>query len=267
MRTIKLILVCIGLILIMGNGATAQTQGPGEGDAGMPADVPQGLGPGEMAQSEGIKPILDIKKLDNNAGLYSIELRDVELADFFRVIAHDYQMNILVDKNVKGKIFASLRNISIEDALKEIAYMNNLEIAQRNNVLVVKPHLVSKVFSLKYIKAEELLNSGQSATGSGEQPSTGDSSSQSQGSADIYDLLSESGKILLGKNPNSIMVIDAPEKVEEIGKYLEMIDWGMESRIFKLNYLKAEDVAGKSSSSSAGGETAETEAAEPAASE
>jgi len=226
----------------MGNNVTAQTESPG-----IPDNAPQG----EIKQAGSIEPFLGIKKTDKNTELYSIELRDVELTDFFRVIAHDYQLNILVDKDIKGKVYASLTNISIEDAMQEIAHMNNIQIEKRGNVLVVKPYLDSKVFFLNHIKAEELLNAGQSTEGQG------GTSQARAASATIYDLLSVSGKVLLGRTPNSLMVIDYPDNLEQIEKYLKMVDWGMESRIFKLDYLKAGDIAGqKSSSSSAEAQTA-----------
>jgi type II secretory pathway component HofQ len=201
----------------------------------------------ESEKKEQIQPILSIKKVNGN--LYSMELRDVDLKDFFRVVAYDYNLNILIDENVQGKVTASLTNISLEEALERIASMNNLVLKKEGNVIIIKPNLVTKVFILKHVEAESLLKKEETQT-------TTDTSQESEGEtstseeeeseeATIYDLLSPQGKVLLGKYPNSIMVIDYPENVEKVDTYIEMIDKGMESKIFRLKYIRADQILGE----------------------
>jgi len=103
-------------------------------------------------------PVLEIRRLEAEVPLYSIELRGVDLADFFRVIAHDYSLNIIVDKNVKGKVVASFTNISLEEALERIAEIYNLTLEKKENIIVVKPkEIVYRVFKLKYISVKDLF--------------------------------------------------------------------------------------------------------------
>src|SRR3989338_7381644 len=49
--------------------------------------------PGESAPAEPAS-ILEIKQLGTEEPLYSLELREVELSDLFKVLAHDYNLNI-----------------------------------------------------------------------------------------------------------------------------------------------------------------------------
>ncbi len=115
----------------------------------------------QILQEEELKKtpssVLEIKKLPGLKNLFSIELREAELADIFRVIAHDFNLNILVDKNVKGKVTASFTNISLEEAIEKIAEMNNLRLEKKGNVIIVKPNLITKVFRLKYISAKDIV--------------------------------------------------------------------------------------------------------------
>lgn len=214
-----------------------------------------------------LAPTMEIKRLEGEKPLYSFELRDVEVKDLFRVLAHDYKLNLLIDKDVEGKITASLTNVSLEEVLETIAESQNIILEKKGNIVKVTPNLITKTFTLKHIEAKKLLESlvdrvgagaggAVSAAGGAEAGGVkaGASAGQEAGGATstkqvstIYDLLSDKGKILLGKQPNSLMVIDYPSNIKKIEDYLKAIDWKMTSRVFKLKYLKAADVVGQTS--------------------
>ncbi len=257
-------------------------------------------------------PVIEIKRLESEEPLYSIELRDVELADLFRVVAHDYNLNVIVDKDVSGKITASFTNIKLEEALDAIAEISNLVLEKKKNIIKVCPNLITRTFVLNYLEANSLLvsssssssesssGSAGSASASGSSESSGQAGSSSSGSSGqgssssasgaeggssssgeassgsesgsgssgsskqantIYDLLSDKGKVLLGKQPNSIMVIDYPPNIEKIEAYIKAIDKRMSSRVFKLKYITAADIVGKGAASSSGSQSGSSTAA------
>jgi type II secretory pathway component GspD/PulD (secretin) len=239
-------------------------------------------------------PVLEIRRLEAEEPLYSIELRNVDLADLFRVVAHDYNLNILVDKKVKGKVTASFTNITLEEALDEIAESSNLSLVKRGNIIKVIPNLITRIFLLKYVEAKTLLESGTTtgegtaetgttgmtmgATGEATPPAgaettaaadAGEAVQTTEGTkqqSTIFDLLSEDGKVLLGKQPNSLMVIDYPDNIAKIEEFINMVDRRMAFRVFKLKYLSASEIVGKAKTGGAEGEEAvgmseETEAA------
>ncbi|OQX54082.1 MAG: hypothetical protein B5M48_01620 [Candidatus Omnitrophica bacterium 4484_213] len=102
-------------------------------------------------------PIIEIKRLDTEEPFYSFELRDAEIKDILRILGHDYNLNILIDEEVKGKVTASLRKISLEEALEKIADMQNLLLEKRGDIIVVKPNLIKKIFKLKYISVKDIF--------------------------------------------------------------------------------------------------------------
>lgn len=213
------------------------------------------------AQASSPEPVMEIKQIGADKPLYAFELRDVEIGDLLRVLAHDYKLNLLVDKEVSGKITASLNAISLEEALETIAESQNLSLKKKGNVIRVIPNIITKVFKLKFIEAREILESSSSSDTSAASSesseeaaasSEGESATSSEDSAaaqslpnTIYDLLSDKGKILLGKQPNSLVVMDYPPYAEKIEAYLKEIDQKIDSRVFKLKYLKAADVVGQ----------------------
>jgi|GEM_PF-1702890 len=208
-----------------------------------------------------VKPVLNIKKVENN--LLSFELRDADIRDLFRVIAYDYKMNFVMDKGVEGKITLSFNNIDLDQALNKIAEASNLQLVKTDNIINVKPNLITKTFVLKYTPAKTLaeplsaqspqttISSLQSSSSSGNnQQSSGQQGGGNTGAASyqgqaatgaaageqpggtsntkkastIFDLLSEQGKIFFDNQANSILVIDYPQNIKKVADYLEKID-------------------------------------------
>lgn len=127
--------------------------------------LPQEKTPTENVSLEA-KPVIQIKRLETAEPLYSFELRDVEAGDLFRVLAHDYKLNLLVDKEVQGKITASLTNVFLEEALNSIAESLNLKLEKKGNIIWVSPNFVSRVFKLKYLKATDVVGSSNTTESS-----------------------------------------------------------------------------------------------------
>lgn len=215
-----------------GQAAPARPQPAAPADQQLDLDLPQQ--PGEAAaqpdKPAAAVPVLNIKRLDGEEQLYSIELRDVQLGDLFRVIAHDYSLNIMIDPKVSGTITASFTAISLDEALEAIAEMTHLTIDRKGKIIRVSPNVVTKTVVLRYIEARKLL---EPAGTPGQSGSTG-----------IMGLLSDKGRILLGQQQNSLTIIDNPDNVKKVEAYLAVADHKIEARVFKLKYLKADEIVG-----------------------
>src|SRR3989338_2437519 len=115
---------------------------------------------------------IEITRLEAKEPLYSIELRNAGLNDFFRLLAHDYDINVLVDKRIDGYVTASFTNISLEAALDNIARMHGLLLEKNQGVITVKPNLITKTIVFQYIDAASFLN-GYAVTSLGSQGTSG----------------------------------------------------------------------------------------------
>ena len=218
------------------------------------------------------QPLMEIKRLDTAGPLYSFELREAGIGDLFRTLAHDYKLNLLVDKEVSGQVTASLSNVSLEEALQTIAESENLKLEKKGNIIWVRLNLITKVFTLKYIEAKKVLEASLSTTQSTQTQAQGSASAQGTATQDsasaqneispgllvgatnssnkeqlstVYNLLSDEGKIFLGAQLNSIVVTDYPINVDRVEEYLKTIDQKIVSRVFKLKYMRAAEVVGE----------------------
>ncbi|MCF7907592.1 MAG: hypothetical protein K9L86_01785 [Candidatus Omnitrophica bacterium] len=192
--------------------------------------------------------LIEISRLETKDPLYSIELRNASLDDFFRLLAHDYDVNILVDDRVDGIVTASFTNISLDSALNNIAKMHGLILEKDDDVIMVKPDLIDRTIVFKHIDASSFL-AGEAATSLGSQSTDGasvtssTSTSEGSGLATVYDLLSDIGQILLGKQRNLIVVTDYPENVEKVENFAKAVDGKMASRVFKLKFISSQRLA------------------------
>jgi type II secretory pathway component GspD/PulD (secretin) len=226
----------LALLFILGRGAFAQEEGK-KGQV-PPADQKQ-------AEKTPAAPAINIKPTQNQKEqLYSVELRDVQIRDLFRVLAQDYKLNLLIDNDVDGTITASFNNISLEDMLDAIAQSNNLVLNKEKNIIKIKPNLITKVFVLNHIEAKKIVQAQQAGQAAAPTGGAGQAAPQAQsGSVNtIFDLLSPKGKILLGEQPNSIMIIDYPTNMERIEEYLKIVDQKMMARVYKLKYISVMDL-------------------------
>jgi type IV pilus assembly protein PilQ len=202
----------------------------------------------DQPTEQAAKPPIDITPsgTSDKGQMYSIELRDTDLVDLFRFLAHEYKLNLLVSDTVQGKITATFTNVSLEEALDEIAESQNLLIEKKNNFLRISPNLVTKVFVLRYLEAKTLLGAA-----GGEAPDAGQAEAAGARTGNIYDLCSSKGKILLGSAPNSIVVVDYPTNVKKVEDYIKAIDQKMTKRVFRMKYLKASELMGINSTAAA----------------
>lgn len=220
------LILFLALLLIFSRAALAQEQ--------LKKGQPPAAEEQKQEENAPAAPTINIKPTENKKEqLYSVELRDVQIKDLFRVLAQDYKLNLMIDKDVDGTITASFNNISLEDMLDAIAQSNNLILSKEKNIIKIKLNLVTKVFVLNHIEAKKIVTGQAGQVVSAAQSGTVNT---------IFDLLSSKGKILLGEQPNSIMIIDYPTNIERIEEYLKIVDQKMMARVYKLKYISVMDL-------------------------
>jgi type II secretory pathway component GspD/PulD (secretin) len=235
---------------------------PGMPGMAVSGGVGQYPGPGADPSAGGtnvsasVPAVMDIKSVGPGGGRYSFELRDALIVDLFRMLSHDYKLNLLVDQGLGGlKVTASLSNVSLQEALDAIADMAGLKLEKKGAIIKVSSNIVTEIFVLKYIEAKKLLKASGSSSGAspasasplgvmGPGSESSAAASTPKAASSIFDLLSSQGRILAGSQPNSLIVMDLPPNIEKIRKYLSVVDQRMSTRVYKLKYIRASDLVG-----------------------
>ncbi len=163
--------------------------------------------------------------------LISLDLRGMTVDDAFKYLALRGGMNIVVSKNVSGRITFMVKNVPIKDVFNIILRSNNLAYEKIGDVYMImteKEYVQRygeqfsdtrkvKIFRLQYAIPENVFNL-------------------------IDALKSEIGRIIVDQESGTVLAMDTPEKLAEIEKSIQVLETKGSIKVFDLQYAKAEDV-------------------------
>ncbi|MDD4955602.1 MAG: secretin N-terminal domain-containing protein [Candidatus Omnitrophica bacterium] len=218
------------------------------------AEAGPGLMPedsGEQAQSTDTQPAEQIKETQPVAakaavrpvstavpqelpGKISLDIKGMDIVDVLKMLASRSNLNIVVGKNVTGRVTLFLKNIDTWDAFEIVVLSNDLAYEKKGNIINVmtqRDYEVSygerfqdkkeaKTIKLKYAKANDLSKAlGQMKT--------------------------NIGKIVVDEGSNTISLIDSAQRIEEMEKFINETDLPLETKVFSLNYAQADKLNAK----------------------
>jgi len=161
----------------------------------------------------------------------TLDLRNMDVVDVFKFFSVKGRLSIVVSKNVQGRVSLVLREVRLKDALDIICIANGLGYQIRNNIVYVMPEeeyvqMYGKLFRdktkvkmvfLKYAKPSYVLEA-------------------------LRNVKSEIGRIVIDEDSGSVIMIDTEEKLVEMEALIIKMDHKLETKIFNLNYAKAETI-------------------------
>jgi general secretion pathway protein D len=143
-------------------------------------------------------------------------------------------LNIVAGRNVRGRVTLFLKDVDVWDAFEIILAANNLAYEKDGDIINVmterdyeqlygekyydKKSL--QIFRLEYAKAADISKSLNQAK-------------------------SKIGKVIVDDGSNTIAVIDSARAIVQMEKMIAEMDAPTETKIFSLNYAKAEDIKTK----------------------
>ena len=161
----------------------------------------------------------------------TLDLRDIEVKDALKFLAEKASMNIVPTNDVSGRVTLMIREASVAEVFEIVIRSNNLayeKIGDIYNVMTEGEYEERygkkfddvrkvKVFHLKYV-------------------------APGQASKVIDSIKSSIGKVLVDSDAGTLMVLDTPEKIDEIAAILERLERKSNVRIFSLRYARAKDI-------------------------
>ena len=167
----------------------------------------------------------------------SLEFKEADIRDVFRLIAEVSKLNIIVTDDVKGNVTVRMKNVPWDQALDVILHTNNLGMVRVGNVVRISPldrlrkeekerlefieetkkkePLITRLIPVNYASASEI-------------------------SSQIKPLLTERGTIQIDARTNTIIVKDVKKTVDEAEKLVRTLDLQtpqvlIEARIVEAN--------------------------------
>lgn len=161
-----------------------------------------------------------------------LDLRDINVIDVFKFLAVQGSLNIVTSKNVQGRSTLLLRDVKIKDALDILVISNQLAYETRNDITYIMTEdeyaiTHGKNFNDKKKIAIRMLKTAK----------------PSYALAALQGVQSSIGKVIIDEDTGTIVMIDIPEKLMQMNGILDQVEKNLATRVIKLQFAKADDVA------------------------
>jgi len=164
----------------------------------------------------------------------SLDIKGMDIVDVIKMIATRAGMNVVVGKNVSGRVTLFLKDVDVYDAFEIILAANDLAFEKVNGIVNVmsqrdyelaygrlyQDKKSARIIQLKYAKAASLARS-------------------------LNQIKTNLGKVVVDEASNTVALVDTPEKLKEMEEFIRKTDLSVESRVFTLNYSTAEKLSAK----------------------
>ncbi len=154
----------------------------------------------------------------------SLDFKDAEIGNIFRIIAEVSNLNIVTSDDVRGKVTLRLVNVPWDQALDLVLQAKGLGVRQEGNVLRIAPSTLLRSEEKARLDAQKDIEKLKVTLESVVVtiPISYSKAGDIQGK--IKDLLSEGGKVQVDDRTNMLVVRDLPRNVEAIKALIAKLD-------------------------------------------
>lgn len=155
----------------------------------------------------------------------SLDIKGMDVVDVLKMVATRAGLNLVIGKNVTGRVTLFLKDVDVWDAFEIVLLANDLAYEKKAEIINVmtqrdyellygerfQDKKQAKIIQLKYAKAADLSRA-------------------------LNQIKTNIGKIVVDEGSNTLALIDAPEKIKEMEDFIKKTDLPLQTRIFSLNY-------------------------------
>jgi type II secretory pathway component GspD/PulD (secretin) len=161
----------------------------------------------------------------------SLDLRNIDVVDALKFLAMKASLNIIVTKNVAGRITLMVDNVPVKDIFDIMLRSNELAYAKEGNIYNVMTEDEYKLLFGKRFSDSRKVKIFQIKYAIPDQVFT------------LFDTLkSEIGRVLIEPESGTALILDTPERIAEIEKALASLEQKNSVKVFRLQYAKAKEV-------------------------
>lgn len=192
------------------------------------------LAPSPIRSSKGPKGELVIEEGASDTGedTISLDLRGIDITEILKVLSKKMGLNIIPSKKVTGRINLFLNNISYKDALDVVMLSQDLAYEKRSDDIVIV--MTASEYESLYGKKFNDKKKMKTVKVRHAQPKMVFTA--------LGSIKSSIGNVIVDEATGTILLIDTPEKLEEMTNLVEEMDQPVKTEAFELQYAKAIDI-------------------------
>ncbi len=169
-----------------------------------------------------------------NKNKITLDIKGMDIVDVLKMLANRASINIVVGKNVVGRVTLFLKDVDVWDAFEIILFSNDLAYEKTGNIINVmtqrdyeliygsrfQDKKIVKTVNLKYARAADLAKS-------------------------LAQIKSNLGRVVVDEGSNTIVLIDSSDKIREMMEFITSTDLPIQTRIFNLDYAPVDKLSAK----------------------
>ena len=189
--------------------------------AAMPAMVPAAAG---VAAAN---PDLESSKI-------TLDIKGMDIVDVLKMLSSRSGMNIVVGKNVAGRVTLFLKDVPVEDAFEIILLSNELAFEKKGGIVNV---MTQRDYELLY--GQRFQDQKQALTVRPQYAKAADLARA------LNQIKTNLGRIVVDEGSNTLVMIDSPDTLKQMQDFINGADLPTQTRIFSLNYSTADKLSPK----------------------
>lgn len=183
-------------------------------------------------EKSGVEEVVSIGTIENaviGVNKITLDVKGMDVVDVLKIISTRSGMNIVIGKNVIGRVTLFLKEVDVNDVFEIVILANDLAYEKKGqivNVMTQRDYELlygenfqdkkqAKIINLKYSKAVDLAVA-------------------------LTQLKSNLGKVVVDQGSNTIILIDGPEKIKAMEDFIKSTDQPLQTKIFSLNYASVD---------------------------
>jgi len=164
----------------------------------------------------------------------SLDIKGMDVIDVLKMLASRADMNIVIGKNVVGRVTLFLKDVDVFDAFEIVLAANDLAYERKGDIINV---MTQRDYELKYGDTYQDRKQVKII-----QPKYAKAADLSRA---LVQIKTNIGKIVVDEGTNTLAMIDTSDKLQQMEEFVKNADLPIETRIFDLNYALADKISAK----------------------
>jgi len=168
----------------------------------------------------------------------SLDIRGMDVVHFLKFLAIEGDLNIVASNSVMGTVNLLINNVTIGDALEIVLSMSNLAYEVTGNIIkVITNEEYKALYGVDFYDQRETYITQLKYA------------SPADVGAILGNVKSDIGKVIFDNSTGTLILVDTPEKIEEMSEVVDQQELPTITRIlptktevFTLNYAKVDDI-------------------------
>lgn len=164
----------------------------------------------------------------------SLDVKGMDIVDVLKVLATRAGINIVIGRNVTGRVTLFLKNVKVSDAFEIVILANELAYEKKGEIMNI---MTAREYELFYGESfadkKQLLNIELKYANAAAlaQP--------------LNQIRSSIGRIIVNEPTNTIIIMDTADKLEEMSEMIAHFDRPLQTKVFNLKYAQADKLLTK----------------------